>query len=336
MEVKSVGKIKNEIIISKRCPEPLKNVVLITGQLRGPDYLEKLENIKKMTSSLQNISYYLLTWDYATVKSNIFGSLPLYANWSMRLPKPDHPFPDGLKTIEQLKDNMPLTYEKLRNNVSIEKVNIGALKNIFPKGNIEIFDEQKFNSEFEKFSNLKTRGGSLNQAKMFFLINEGLKKINKLDDQNINILKIRPETVFLTKFENKNLQDSPYIYAGNIENALIQDAEFFGRKESILRMYGEICYKIFDSKSFYIFKINDKKVAFDSHKLLKTHLIQKEMKFLDISRHTQFRRKVLYECFNFEIPFLEEEINNDLRNSKLDKNTIKQIKKAFTSISKNS
>lgn len=305
------------------------NIIMITGQLREHDYLEKLKNIRDKTKDIKNVKYYLTFWNKATVQSDLISRLDNNFDWTFRISKVKYPIPNSIKLKKDLEKELPKTFEKIFTWEKKECINEDEIKKIFPNSILTIYDEELFDQNYYKFPDLKTRNHSLNQFKMIYLISETLDIIKKNSDQNSNILKIRPETILVNHLKDNIFTDNFYLYFGCIEGALVQDAEFAGTFNLIDQYINKYFKLILNNKSFKIFSSFDKNVFSDSHNLLKLIMLNERIIYKDITLNTKYRRKPIFEMFDFKLPNVSKELFSDLNNSDLSDQEIASIRSYF-------
>ncbi len=326
---------KNDYIKTKRfrvtANKEKKVAILIVGQFRGASTYEKLKKILDSTSHINNKKYYIYAWDQYNKYDNIFTSQAEDLDFNVRLPKEIKDVtPKIILKNKDFKKILPMTWSELTKKEIVD-VDVERVKNIFSEYEYELktFDESKIEMKYGDNADLKTRGGTLNQFKMFYLMHKCMSDILKEEKEFDYVLKLRPDLRYGIDGDKLNLSlfeklKNDYMLGGYVKTVAIQDTEQLSTFENMKSIWYNIFELIITNKTFKILKTNNFDIKADSHKLLwmwyqNQNIFTKLVPIL--------KRAPLFER-DFSIPEIKKAFENDLKKadiSEKDKESIKEF-----------
>ncbi len=299
---------------------------VITGQLRNKDCYEILENTYKLTKNTSKIKYYVYLWETYPKYSNIMATLHDENVFTARTHDRIKNFtPESIKTVKKIRENLPKTFEKLTQNIS-DDVNVELIKKIFNNNvEVKIFSEKDFHDQFDGCDNLRTRGGTLNQFKMFYLIGKVAEDLKNNGKRIKTIFRARPDVIHTNVFEASQTSKINTMYCGHVPTAFTQDSESFMDINTFYGTYYHIYKELQERRTFELIETNSFKISCDSHKLLTTWAYSK---FIRIQNKLPIARKWLYDK-KANIIDVTIELEEDLNNSQFTTEEKKEIKNFF-------
>lgn len=306
-----------------------RDLVLICGQFRGPDYLEKLENIKNSLTGLKNPKFIIASWGSAQVSQNLMSRFK-ETEWTFRMNQQirDH-VPKIISIGKEFMKLMPETYNKLLNMEQSKPVDTKSIRKIFEDVDIKLIDEGIFNDDFFT-DQATTRNGKLNQFKMFYQFYNSIK--DEILEKNIynRIVKIRPDNVIV----ESNLKQLPKLkrnqYLAELRDLYVEDSLFIYSGEGFITNTFPLLENIVINKSLKTFSAKDISTFSDAHL---THFLwdvySKNIP-LDISNYLKIEYVNNKDKKSLNFPDLELEVKNDLQNSRLKEDEKNEILTFFT------
>ena len=250
----------------------IKTIICVTGQIRGINL--NLKNLKDNFKTITPNGYLFAVWDTEAVGSQNFNSLERFIGRNL-----ESKLPQYARSPSTFKTFFPSVSDKLISN-SNRKITPQVFCDAFPNSNIKIFNEKEFDAKYSSFTELKIRG-SLNQAKQFFLIYQGINLLEKFYD-NLSgfdiIVRLRPDLkidyAYLNDIISAAQNDSSYLYV-SYSNIVGYSDQFVVGSLTALREYASLWPEMIKRHKAIYHNGFDRYAKFGGEALLSSHLISK-------------------------------------------------------------